>query len=224
MNTKPLHPLADSPEAVAHARRFVPWLVWGLVAMVAVSVAGVLATAMLDARRQPLPTFGDLPEFALTNQAGRTITKADLAGNIWVAGIIFTRCPGPCLDMTRQMKAIQDALPPGSPVRLLSLTADPEFDTASVLREYAARSGAEASRWHFLTGSKREIYELATSGLKLAVQENTEPRPGEDPFIHSTRLVIIDGRGRLRGYSSDGAGTDKAKEMLAAARALVRER
>jgi protein SCO1/2 len=224
MNPTPPHHLANSSEETSHARSFVPWLVWGIVAMVTVSVAGVFATAMLGAKRHPLPTYGDVPDFALTNQAGRTVTKADLAGNIWVAGIIFTRCPGPCLDMTRRMKAIQDALPPGSPVRLLSLTADPEFDTPSVLREYAARFGAEANRWYFLTGSKREIYELATSGLKLAVQENIEPGPGEDPFLHSTRLVIIDGRGKLRGFSSDDAVADTAKEMLAAARALVQER
>ncbi len=103
------------------------------------------------------------------------------------------------------------------------MTADPEFDTPAVLREYAARCGADANRWEFLTGPKEAIYGLATAGLKLAVEENINRSPGEDPFLHSTRLVIIDGRGRLRGFSSDSAKSDPVKEMLAAARRLAKE-
>lgn len=224
MHSKRTHRPSDAfAGEIPSGQSFVPWLIWGLVGMVVLSVAGVFVSTVLKASRQPLPDYGEIPDFTLTNQTGRSFTKADLAGNIWIADIIFTRCPGPCLDMTRRMKAIQDALPPGSPVRLLSLTADPEFDTPAVLNQYAARAGAKASRWEFLTGTKQAIYGLATAGLKLAVEENIDRSPGEDPFIHSTRMVIIDGRGRLRAFSSEGGQSNQVKEMLAAARRLAKE-
>lgn len=222
MHPKPTHRLSGaSSREISPAQSFVPWMIWGLLGMVILSVAAVFVTTVFNASRQPLPDYGEVPDFTLTNHTGRSFTKADLAGSIWIADIIFTRCPGPCLDMTRRMKTIQDGLPPGSPVRLLSLTADPDFDTPAVLSQYAARAGAKANRWEFLTGTKQEIYGLATAGLKLAVEENISRSPGEDPFIHSTRLVIIDGRGRLRGFSSEGANTNPVKEMLAAARRLA---
>ena len=76
---------------------------------------------------QPLPVIGQIADFALTNQNGRAVSLADLRGQPWVADIIFTRCPGPCLKMTKQMKALQDALPPGSPTKLVTLTTDADF-------------------------------------------------------------------------------------------------
>lgn len=192
--------------------------------MVVLSVALVFITSILGARQEPLPTFGELPDFTLTNQFGRAVTKGDLSGNIWVANIIFTRCPGPCTDMTRRMKAIQDGLPPGSPVQLLSLTADPEFDTSEVLKRYADRFNADSKKWLFLTGPKDEVYALAKAGLKLAVEENTDRKPDEDPFIHSTRMVLVDGFGRLRAVSSDASEAEAVEEILRAADRLMKER
>src|ERR1700746_3076871 len=62
------------------------------------------------AHRSSLPVYGQVADFSLTNQANAVVSLADLNGHPWVADIIFTRCPGPCPRMTRQMRELQDLL------------------------------------------------------------------------------------------------------------------
>src|SRR5215831_12793996 len=102
----------------------------------------------------PLPVYGQIASFTLTNQNGRSVTLADLKGHVWVADVIFTRCAGPCLKMSRQMKKLQNNLAATTGTRLVSLTTDPLYDTPPVLKKYAERFGADPNRWLFLTGSK----------------------------------------------------------------------
>ena len=179
---------------------------------VALTVALLLTAAAAGFLRQrasatPLPVYGRVGSFTLTNQNGQAVTLADLQGHVWVADIIFTRCAGPCPAMTRQMRDLQNALPGSSSARLVSLTTDPDFDTPSVLKTYAERFGADAGRWFFLTGTKREIGSLAIDSLKLTAVEKTpeERKDPEDLFIHSTLLVLVDAQGQLRGiYPTTG--------------------
>lgn len=202
--------------------RLLQGLVWSFLGLVVLSVVGVFVSSLLRAPAQPLPIYGEIPNFTLTNQFGQAVSLADLKGDVWVADIIFTRCPGPCLEMTRRMKAIQDALPPESRVKLVSLTADPGFDTPPVLKNYAGRFKADSTRWEFLTGPKQAVYNLAINGLKLAVQENASTNI-DDMFVHSTRLVLIDGRGRLRGVSGDAAETETVSSVVRGLKQLLQE-
>ena len=180
-------------------------------------------------RRPPLPVIGAISDFALTNQAGRAVSLADLRGQVWIADIIFTRCPGPCLKMTRQMKELQDALPAASKARLVTLTTDPDFDTPPVLAKYAGRFNADTNRWMFLTGTKKEISALGGGSLKLsAVEVKPEERKSEnDLFIHSTIFVVVDKQARLRGvFETGGEGVDwsvEKQKILAAVKQLEHE-
>jgi len=155
----------------------------------------------LAARQPDLPVISLVPDFQLTNQVAEAVSLANLKGHVWVADIIFTRCAGPCPQMTRQLRELQDALPAGSGARLVTLTTDADFDTPEVLRAYASKFGAEPERWLFLTGDKRMVANLAIDGLKLTAiskppEERTDPA---DLFVHSTIFVIVDRQGRLRG-------------------------
>ena len=178
------------------------WPFWGGLALVGVTALAVLLLAALKLRgaaAQALPVYGQIADFALTNQDGRAVSLADLRGHVWVADIIFTRCPGPCPMMTRQMKELQDALPPDSQAKLVTLTTDPDFDTPPVLKTYAERFGADPKRWMFLTGTKAEIAKLAIDSLKLtAIEKKPEERESpEDLFVHSTIFVIADKQGAV---------------------------
>jgi|SRR5450759_811991 protein SCO1/2 len=180
-------------------------------------------------RSQHLRVIGTVNDFTLTNQTGAASSLADLRGRVWIADIIFTRCPGPCLKMTRQMKELQDALPVAGKNKLVTLTTDPEFDTPPVLAKYAARFDADTNRWMFLTGTKKEIGALAAGGLKLsAVEVKPAERQSEnDLFIHSTIFVVVDKQARLRGvFETSGEDvnwqTEKQK-ILAAVKQLERE-
>ncbi|HLH53249.1 MAG TPA: SCO family protein [Verrucomicrobiae bacterium] len=206
----------NSPPPFEPASRRVSRLLWGVVL-----TASLLALAFMlgvlrrhEAPRQALPDYGAVAEFMLTNQDGQAVSLRDLAGKVWVADIIFTRCPGPCLKMTQQMRDLQNALPQSSSVKLVSLTTDPDFDTPKVLKTYAQRFGADPSRWLFLTGAKRQIAALAIDSLKLtALEKNAEERQSpNDLFVHSTIFVAVDKHSHLRGiFETSGEDVDPAQ-------------
>ncbi len=214
------------------ARR-IEWLVWTGVALVTLTLLLVFALALLNARNRlarPLPVYGQIADFTLTNQDGRATSLSDLRGHVWVADIIFTRCAGPCPVMTRQMKALQETVPASSGTKLVTLTTDPDFDTSPVLKAYAERFGADLHRWMFLTGTKDQIASLAIDSLKLsAVEKKPEDRQSpQDLFIHSTIFVVVDQRARLRGiFETTGEGVDPKQvksEILGTVTRLERER
>jgi protein SCO1/2 len=212
--------------------RKIQWLAWGGLALVIATILLTYLSAQFKLRAlspKPLPVYGQVADFTLTNQDSLAISLADLRGHPWVADIIFTRCPGPCIKMTRQMKQLQDALPPGSQARLISLTTDPPYDTPPILKAFAHRFGADSNRWLFLTGAKIQIAHLAIDSLKLVAMEK-EPEKRETPedlFIHATIFVIVDKRAQLRGvFETTGDDIDPLKvkaQILAALRQLERE-
>jgi protein SCO1 len=197
--------------------RTFPWtIVIGLL-LVTFTLALAFLLAELKARSvraHTWPVLGQVKDFTLTNQSGATVSLDALRGRVWIADIIFTRCPGPCLRMTRQMKELEAALPTNSPVKLISLTTDPEFDTPPILSKYAERFNADTNRWNFLTGTKQQIADVAVGSLKLAaLEKKSEDREStDDLFIHSTIFVAVDKRGQLRGlYETGGEGVDWSK-------------
>ncbi|HTY88635.1 MAG TPA: SCO family protein [Candidatus Acidoferrum sp.] len=162
-------------------------------------------------RRTAPPVLGAIAGFTLTNQDGQVVTLADLSNHVWVADIVFTRCGGPCPVMSESMQSLQGALPPASRAKLVTLTTDPEFDTAPVLKKYAERFGADSNRWMFLTGPKVEVARLAANSLKLSAVP-VKPEEQKDPadlFIHTTMFVIVDKQARLRAvFETQGEGVN----------------
>jgi cytochrome oxidase Cu insertion factor (SCO1/SenC/PrrC family) len=181
------------------------------------------------AHHRRMPVYAQVGDFTLTNQSCAAVSLADLHGRVWVADIIFTRCAGPCLTMSRQMKELQTAFPPESRARLVSLTTDPDFDTPPVLLKYAERFGADTNRWMFLTGTRNQIGALAAGSLKLSavgIKPADRVSP-DDLFVHSTIFVVVDKPGRLRGvFQTAGEGVSwpiEKRKILAAVRQLERE-
>jgi cytochrome oxidase Cu insertion factor (SCO1/SenC/PrrC family) len=162
--------------------------------------------------------------FQLTNQFAAPVTHEALKGSVWVTDVIFTRCPGQCHQLSSQLREVQKRLPPGSPVKLVSLTADPSHDTPEVLAEYAQRYGYETNNWMLLTGSKASVYSLAIKGLLFSVVEQPEGKRQSlnDLFIHSTAFALVDRRGHLRGVVQ-GEMTNAVDEILRRVDLLVRE-
>lgn len=214
------------------AARKIGWFAWGGAVLILLTIA--LAVLLFQLRERasssaPLPVLGEVADFSLANYSGKAVSLADLRGHVWVADIIFTRCPGPCLKMSRQMKQLMESLPTGSQARLVSLTTDPDYDRPQVLKTYAKRIGGISDRWMFLTGTKQQIARLATDSLKLAaVEKKPEERDSvEDLFIHTTIFVVVDKQARLRGvFETMGEGVDWEKartDILAAVKQLERE-
>lgn len=132
-----------------------------------------------------------LPDFQLTDQRGQPVPLADLKGKVWVANFFFSSCPGPCLDLTRRVREIDQALGSRDDVRLVSFSIDPKNDTPEALAAYAQKNGA-SSRWLFLTGERPITAKVGGEGFLLALS----PDPAE--FTHSDKLVVVDREGNAR--------------------------
>ena len=185
----------------------------------------VIAFVVSPRAASKLPVLYAVPDFTLTNQNSQVVTRSNLRGQVWLADIIFTRCAGPCPEMTRKMSALYEALPPGAPLKFITLTTDPEFDTPAVLATYGRRHNASSGRWWFLTGTKPQIAALAVDGLKLAAMEKKpEERTNEmDLFIHSTIFVLVDKQARVRGiFESDQP--EMQERIVASVKQLLREK
>lgn len=186
-----------------------PWIrrlfLWGLLLLVLMVVAGVALIdrwAMPENRapvKEELPDFGEVPTFSLTDVGGSPVTRDDLSGSPWIADFVFTRCEGTCPVMSLKMQSLDRNLPPE--LGLVSITVDPEHDTPSVLADYAQKLDA-SERWHFLTGSEDEIVALSQEGFRLGLDPSPpeEQVTPEEPIFHSTRFVLVDSRGHIRGY------------------------
>lgn len=185
-------------------------LLWGVLVAVLLAVTTWAVRTRLSAPN--LPVLGQVPPFSLTSHRGETVTLEDLAGGLWIADFVFTRCALSCPMMTTRMAELDDGRVPPE-VRLVSFTVDPEHDSPEVLADYAEAFGA-SRRWHFLTGPKDEISELALKGFHLALDPDPPAgmAPPEEPIVHSTRFVLVDGRGRIRGYY-DGMSRDGVEQL-----------
>ena len=186
---------------------------WAVLAGVGAAVflaAGLIGPAVESAMRaRSLPVYTRLAPFELTDQQGRRVSSADLAGRVWVADFIFTRCAGQCPIMTRGMKSLQDGL--GPEVGLVSFTSDPDFDTSEVLSGYALKYGALAGRWLFLTGEKTAIDGVARGFHMGNIDE---------PMMHSIKYVLIDRQGQVRGYY-DSSVPEEIRQLSQDAKALA---
>lgn len=162
-----------------------------------------------------LPYLFDLPPFEMVNQSNATVTDQKLRGGPVVLCFIFTNCAGPCPIMTAKMAKLHKEVTDPK-VKFLSVSVDPDRDTAEVLTEYGKQFEADFTRWWFLTTPDvRRVYQLS-AGLRLAAM----PADGETPIIHSEKLVLVDSNGRVRGmYSSNME--DEVKQLVADVRALA---
>lgn len=185
----------------------------------------VLTAAMLFWLRQTqvhrlsnraLSSYGKVPDFQLVNQDAQPFGSSNLLGKIWIADFIYTTCPGPCPMISTRMSELEKPLR-DTDVHLISVSVDPEKDTPEVLRGYAEKLHAQPGRWDFLTGPRRSIYTLSRDGFKLGVSDGEAGVP-----VHSTRVVLIDRRGEIRGYY-DALEADAVTKLLADTNHLLRE-
>ena len=176
-----------------------------LPAMMALLLVHSLGCAPVTARptgtERPDVSF-PVPEFTLTDRSGKTVSRDDLKGKVWVASFVFTRCSGPCPQVTATMARLQKELDlkAADDLRLVTFTVDPDQDTPHELTEFAARYQADSERWLFLTGMpEAELHRLLQDGFKVTAQRAENPKPG-DEFDHSSRLAVVDKQGIIRGY------------------------
>lgn len=191
---------------------------------------------MLQGKEEPLPFFNPtdmeadvvdsalyaehighghkIGDFSFLNQDGKTITQNDIEGKVFVAEYFFTICQSICPVMNDQMQRVQEAYAKEKEFRILSFTVHPEVDTVAQMKRYADAHEAIAGKWHFLTGEKTKLYELARKSffvLKPAEAQNLGDAGGD--FIHTNNFVLVDREKNIRGYY-DGTNPKEVDRLI----------
>lgn len=169
---------------------------WALILCLLVSFTACDKPGISAPPPQPLKKLYEVAPFTLTERSGEPFHSQTMLGKVWVANFFFVDCIGICLEMNKQTAKIHREFASSGEVQFVSISTE-EKDTPEKLREYATQLGAD-NRWHFLTGKKEQVFDICIQGFKLPLKDdevNVEHR-----WLHSTRLVLMDRKGWVRGY------------------------
>lgn len=154
--------------------------------------------------------YFSVPDFTFVNHNGDTIRREIMNGKVVVVDFFFSTCQSICIDMSRNLKRVQDKFINDRDVLILSYTVDPETDSVPRLFDYAVEKDVNSKMWHLLTGDKKEIYKLARNGYFITAMQGDG---GPNDFIHDQKFVLLDKEGRIRGYY-DGTNDQSVDRMM----------
>ncbi len=191
----------------------------------------VAAFSCVKEREKPLPILGErevegsdtiyhtIAPFLFVDQDSNVVTNETFRDKIYVADFFFTSCRTICPKMKTQMLRVYDSIQNDPEVLILSHTIDPAYDTVALLHDFADRLGVKTNKWHFVTGNKDSIYNIAqTSYFATALEDKSEPQG----FIHSGAFLLIDKEQRIRG-KYDGTKEEDVNRLIVDIRRLKRE-
>jgi len=156
--------------------------------------AGLWLRGLARTQGPPPKSLGRLPEFSLRDCRGRSWTRNDLLGRVWVADFQPARCAS-CASRALRMTDLQAALAKASGVGLVTFVTDPDFLGPGPMAELRRTLLAEPGKWIFLAGS---------------------------PLPPSGSFEVVDGFGRIRGSFPEGHPA-VSSEVLDCVGALLRE-
>lgn len=167
-------------------------------------------------QKKILPTLGNpghrIDTFRFVNQDGRVITNKDVRGKICVVEYFFATCKGICPRMNENMTKVYQAYRGDKDIMILSHTVDPKKDTVAALKAYSQKYDADSKQWMFLTGDKKQLYDMARFSY-LVTAVDTEVVDIKSDFIHTKYWVLVDGSGRIRGMY-DGTDIGAVNQLI----------
>jgi len=138
-----------------------------------------------------------IPAFNFKDQEGHTISNKTVEGKIYIANFFFTSCRGICPKMTSNMYLLQEAFKLDTSIFFLSHSVTPDTDSVAVLKKYAIEHEVNSKQWHLLTGSKKDIYDLAKKQY-FAGDTIGYYQTGNE-FLHTENFILVDQHQRIRG-------------------------
>jgi len=143
-----------------------------------------------------LPLIKPAPDFTLLDTSGRPTQLSELRGHVVLINFIYTTCSSACPLLTQRIALLQARLARSGlrehQAHFLSITVDPDRDSAEVLGRYAGRFGAGSDGWRFLREEPERLQRVLA-----AYDEWTRPQP-DGEIDHPARLYLVDQRGNIR--------------------------
>lgn len=165
---------------------------------------------LVDESIQGVTQLHRVGSFNLINQDGESISEKNFETKIYITDFFFVTCPTICPKMATQMKRVYKEFKDNPDILLLSHTVMPEKDSVPVLKDYAIKQNAKTEKWMFVTGPKKDIYDLARKTYFAAI---TEGDGGVDDFIHTENFILVDKEKRLRGFY-DGTSKKDVNRLI----------
>lgn len=155
-------------------------------------------------------TYKTIPDFIFIDQDSNEISQKTFQNKVYIADFFFTTCPTICPIMKTQMFRVYEKFKGNNQVAFLSHTIDPKHDTVAVLKNYADGLGVSSNQWHFVTGNRETIYDIAQNHYMISAVED-ESAPGG--AIHGGSFILIDKEKRIRGYY-DGTNEKEVTQLI----------
>lgn len=185
-------------------------------------LCALLLTNCAKETRAPLPIIGNIditesgdtlyhqvPDFQFINQDKQLVTNATFANKAYIVDFFFISCPTICPKVKKQMLRLYDRFEKEEDLVLLSHSIDTKYDTVERLKQYATNLEVKTEKWHFVTGDKDEIYDIADDYFSVAI-ENPDAPGG---FDHSGRLILVDANRHIRAFC-DGTNAEDVTEFM----------
>jgi protein SCO1/2 len=159
----------------------------GRLAIVSKLASPPAGVAMLNTQQR-------VPDFTLTDQAGRKIVSSQFNGRVVVLSFAYVRCPNPayCFRLTNNLGELQKRFSEslGRDLVLLTVIVDPEHDQNDAINRYARIWKANPQTWHFLTGPLPEVQRVSHMfGMDFWNDEGF--------LTHSFHTVVMGRQGKL---------------------------
>jgi len=172
---------------------------FGLVSIFAIAAIGFAVwlsdrSSSEPADAAPEPGERRLLDFTLTERSGRTVTRAEFAGQNLLVNFVHTSCSITCFQVNQRMAKLQERLEGRKDVRLVSISVDPQTDTPPVLAKFASQFKADTNRWLFLTGPQAAVDELVEGSF----YQRPPGAPRSALFAATDRIWLVDATGRVR--------------------------
>ena len=157
--------------------------------------------------------YGHIEGFRFTDSTGAEVTYDDVRGKIVVLNFFFSRCKGICPTLNGNVKRVVRKFSKDKSIRFLSVSVDPKHDTTEKLASYRKSFEAPA-QWQFLRGPHKEVKDFIGEQLKLV--------SGDTPDVHTTRITLLDQKGRIRGYFR-GLESEGIHDLISTIKQLKKE-
>jgi protein SCO1 len=129
-----------------------------------------------------------------TDQSGRSLHLDVERGHPVLLSMFYASCRDACPLLLAELRRIDASLPPAlrADVRVVLVSLDSARDTPAVLRELAASSRIDGTRWRLLTGTDDAVREVAAVlGVKFRRRAN-------GMIEHSSVIAVLDRRGIIQ--------------------------
>lgn len=163
--------------------------------------------------------FHSVGKFSFIDQYNKQVSNKDVEGKVYVVDYFFTTCKSICPIMNTELTRVHKAFKDREDFLILSHTVDPETDTVAQLAMHAAKYGVSDRKWLFVTGDKKELYEMARKSYLLNAEEGDG---GEEDFIHTQNFALIDKDKHIRGFY-DGTDSVEVSRLITDIKTLFKE-